>query len=824
MNPRQSKEQTPPKNRLRYNLVVIEALVFILPFFVTLYIFFRNNIFLELSQILIFALVLVLVLAGLIILRKIFDKFIALATIMKEAAEGVVSEPDLKADTLELLEIKESFNNLMNQFKGTTEELRLRVFELLAIKELIEGARKFMDMDDLLRLLLEKAMTVSGSLIGSLVMLQSENKLFSVLQSKGLQPGPENGAYIPVEETLLKSVVSEKKPMLVEDIESDSRTLRPNDPKYGPPSFLSLPIFAGEVLIAVLNLAHKKTQQVFNTNDELVLSTMIAEISFALENARLHSESEKQLQVLEERTTELSETNDQLQQEVIERKNAEEALRKSEKKYRTIIESIEEGYFEANLRGDQTFFNDSTCRILGYPRTELLGMNNRDYTSPQTAKKMYHIFNEIYRTGKPAKVTDYEIIRKDGQTRILEMSTSLMQGASGSPVGFHGVIRDVTERKRAEEELKKSEEQYRDLFENANDLIQIVTPAGNIAKANKKWKETLGYTEEDLAGLSLWDIIHPDCRYDMEEVLKRVFSGETVINIESFFVSKEGKPIPVEGNAGCRFEDEEPVFSISTFRDVSERRKAEEQLRNTCQELEQTRDMLVQSEKLAAIGRLTAGVAHEILNPVNIIGMRLQMLSMTEGLPDKAKETLDICRKQLNRILEITKDLGRFSRIAKKETTMGDLNALIKDILTLCGPQFKEEGIKTEVKLCPELPLIPMDEDKIAQVIFNIISNATSAMSKQPNAVLTIITDQPSPGGPVQAVISDTGPGIKKEDIYRVFDPFFTTKGPNQGTGLGLFISHGIMQEHGGNVWAENNKQGGASFFIELPTKEKTKE
>ena len=234
--------------------------------------------------------------------------------------------------------------------------------------------------------------------------------------------------------------------------------------------------------------------------------------------------------------------------------------------------------------------------------------------------------------------------------------------------------------------------------------------------------------------------------------------------------------------------------------------------------------MLVQSEKLAAIGRLTAGVAHEILNPVNIIGMRLQMLDMTEGLSDKIKETLDICRKQLNRILGITKDLGRFSRTAKKQTTMGDLNELIKDILILCAPQFKEESIKTETRFYPDLPLIPMDKDKISQVIFNIISNAASAMSEQQTAVLTITTGQPTPGGPVQAVISDTGTGIDNQDIYRVFDPFFTTKGLDQGTGLGLFISHGIIQEHGGSIWAENNEQGGASFFIELPAEEKIKE
>ena len=496
-----SKNKGSREKRLRYDLVIIEALVFILPFFVILYICFRNNIFFELSQIIIFVLALVLVLAGLIILRRIFDKFTAVATIMKEATAGIMPASDLKEDTLELREITQSFNDIMSQFKGTTEELGGRVFELLTIKELIESARKFLKMNELLQLLLEKAMTVSGALIGSVLTLDSENKLFCVLQSKGLEPSPEKGSHIAVEDSLLGPIVSEKKPMLIQNIETDSRTFRPNDPKYGPPSFLSMPVFAGEALVAVLNLAHKKTGQVFNPNDELVLSTMIGEIGFVLENARLNSEAEKQLLVLKKRTSELSETNDQLQKEVIERKNVEEALRESEKKYRTIIENIEEGYFEVDLKGNQTFFNDSTSSIFGYPREELLGMNNRVYTSPETAKKMYRIYNEIYRTGIPAKITDYEIIRKDGQIRILESSASLMRDPSGNPIGFHGVIRDITERKRAEEELKKSEEQYRDLFENANDLIQIVVPDGHILKANKKWRETLGYTEKRPGGV-----------------------------------------------------------------------------------------------------------------------------------------------------------------------------------------------------------------------------------------------------------------------------------------------------------------------------------
>jgi signal transduction histidine kinase len=247
----------------------------------------------------------------------------------------------------------------------------------------------------------------------------------------------------------------------------------------------------------------------------------------------------------------------------------------------------------------------------------------------------------------------------------------------------------------------------------------------------------------------------------------------------------------------------------------SEREKRKE-LEAAYGELQKTKDMLVQSEKLAAIGRLTAGVAHEILNPVNIISMRLQLLKMTEDLSDRAREAIRICESQLSRIIEITKDLGQFSRIHEKQITMCDLKDVIGHVLTLGAPQLKKEGITIDVQYHRGLPLIPLDKNRIEQVILNIISNATAAMTGQATKVLRIRT-KPASKDHVLILISDTGTGIDQGDITRIFDPFFTTKRPDQGTGLGLFISYNIIQGHGGRIWAENNECEGASFFIELP-------
>jgi signal transduction histidine kinase len=252
--------------------------------------------------------------------------------------------------------------------------------------------------------------------------------------------------------------------------------------------------------------------------------------------------------------------------------------------------------------------------------------------------------------------------------------------------------------------------------------------------------------------------------------------------------------------------------------ELTERKRTEEELRVTCQELQETRDMLVQSEKLAAVGRLTAGVAHEILNPVHIISMRLQLLGMKEGLSDELRHDLDICKNQLHRIIGIIEDLRQFSRSSEKHVTLNDINSTIEHVLAFQSSLFKERGIKAEAHYASELPLIPFDKDRIKQVIFNIISNATEAMKGQETRVLRVMTTAASSKGFVQVVISDTGPGIDQDIMNKIFDPFFSIKDRSQGTGLGLSVCYSIIKDHGGMIWAENNEGGGGvSFHVELP-------
>ena len=155
--------------------------------------------------------------------------------------------------------------------------------------------------------------------------------------------------------------------------------------------------------------------------------------------------------------------------DITERKQMEESLRQSEEKHRNILETIQEGYYEVDLAGNFTFFNDSMCRILGYPPEEMMGMNNQQYTDKDHAKRLYKLFAEVYRTGEPIKVFDRQIIRKDGAKRYVEASVSLQKDSSGKPIGFRGIARDITERKQMEETMRQSEERYRTILDEMAD-------------------------------------------------------------------------------------------------------------------------------------------------------------------------------------------------------------------------------------------------------------------------------------------------------------------------------------------------------------------
>ena len=269
--------------------------------------------------------------------------------------------------------------------------------------------------------------------------------------------------------------------------------------------------------------------------------------------------------------------------DITERKQTEKALRESEEKYRAIIENMEDGYHEVDLKGNFTFFNESMRKILGYESKDLLGINNRQYADEENTRKVYKVYNRVYRTGDPVKNFEWQIIRKDGDRRDIEVSISLIRDTEGRPEGFRGIVRDTTNRKRAEKALRESEARWQFALEGARDGLWDWDAVTNRVYFSDHWKAMLGYDSHEVGDtLDEWDRrIHPDDKAAAYADLESHFRRETeTYQNKHRLLCKDGsyKWILDRGKVIEWTEDGKPRRVIGTHTDISERKQAEEKL------------------------------------------------------------------------------------------------------------------------------------------------------------------------------------------------------------------------------------------------------
>ncbi len=500
----------------------------------------------------------------------------------------------------------------------------------------------------------------------------------------------------------------------------------------------------------------------------------------------------------------------------LQRKHTEIALRRSEEKYRTILEAVEESYWEVNLKGDLTFFSPSLSRLLEYTLKELMGMNYRQFVTKQVGRKMYRIFNSIYRTGRPVQVTDFEHITKTGRTIVVEMSITLMRDDTGQPVGFRGVSRDVTDRKTAEQALLISEQRYRIVLESNPEPVIVYDINEQVIYFNPAFTEVFGWRLEELAGKKIQNFVPKQYYSETRSMAKQVMSGKSFRGIETQRHAKNGTLIPVSiSGAAFKDVDDRPIGSVITIRDNRDKKKMETQLLNV--------------HKMESLGTLAGGIAHDFNNLLMSIqgNLSLVMMDLDEGHPHY--EMLENIEKNVESGSRLTHQLLGFSRKGKFELKPINLNSLVKSVSETFGRTRKEINIHYD--LMEKLAVIEADEGQIEQVLLNLLVNAGQAMVTGGEIWLRtknisyeeIIGSlyQPKPGNYVMLTVADTGIGMDKEILAHIFEPFFTTKEAGKGTGLGLASAYGIIKGHGGYIDVESEKGKGTTFFIYLPTTEK---
>jgi PAS domain S-box-containing protein len=509
-------------------------------------------------------------------------------------------------------------------------------------------------------------------------------------------------------------------------------------------------------------------------------------------------------------------------EDITERKRAEEALRESEERYRTILENIEDGYYETDLPGDLTFFNDSLCRMLGYSKDEMMGMSNKQYTDEENRKKLFQAFNEVYRTGKPTKAFDWGVFTKDGKKLFGEVSVSLIKDSKGQPTGFRGIARDITQRKQAEEALRTEKQRFQTFLENAPFGMIVVGQGGNFKYINSKFIELFGYELNEIPGGREWfRKAYPDPEYRHHVI-------ETWINDSN--ISGHGEKIPRIFTVHCKDETKKIIRFITVQLETEEYLMSCEDItliQRAEEEKATLEEQLRQSQKMEAIGRLAGGIAHDFNNLLTVIRGYSQLSLMDLKENEKLKVNLDEIQKATQRASDLTHHLLAFSRRQIMEMKILDLNTLLKDLDKMLHRVIGED-IELTYLLSDDIGKVRVDPGQMEQVILNLAVNARDAMPS--GGKLTIETSNAEldeayahahigskPGRYVMMSVSDTGLGMSPEVRERAFEPFFTTKEKGKGTGLGLSTCYGIVKQSGGNIWAYSEPGRGTIFKIYLP-------
>ena len=479
-----------------------------------------------------------------------------------------------------------------------------------------------------------------------------------------------------------------------------------------------------------------------------------------------------------------------------ERKQAEEALRRNEERFRSLSENAPIGIYLVQ-NGVFTFVNALFEQTTGYSKEELLGMHPLDLVEPEDVNTVRDNAVQMLK-GERTGQYEYRFRRKDGEVRWAAESVSSSEDPGGR--ACYGHFMDITERKTAQDALRQSEERYRSLVDNASDAI-VVAQEGKAVFQNPVYKKLLRYTATEIADLSFAEVVAPEDRERVGRYYERLMNGEAVPDgFEVRLVTGDGQTLMMEAKARVIEYDGQPAMMV-IMRDVTERAAAQA--------------ALVQASRLASIGEMAAGVAHELNNPLTSVLGYADLLESVE-LPDQAKADLGKIRDNARRASTVVKKLLEFARPKMIGRSSVDIAEIVNKMIDLRAHEFTVSSVVVALDLGETLPMVIGDSGQIEQVILNLIVNAEQSMvAAHGKGKLTVQVRQQN--RTLEIIVSDDGPGIPPDKIDRIFDPFFTTKAPGVGTGLGLSICHSIMTEHGGRIYARNNPDGGATFVLELP-------
>jgi PAS domain S-box-containing protein len=535
--------------------------------------------------------------------------------------------------------------------------------------------------------------------------------------------------------------------------------------------------------------------------------------------------------------------------DITERKRAEE-------KYLTLVARVQEGVFISTPQGRFLDFNDALWRMTGYEnRNELLSVDISSalYVNPADRERLKKLLQEH------GSVSDFEfqMRRKDGEVRTVLESSVAVRDAAENVTAYQGFVLDITERKRAEQEIQRRNRELLVLNSIGQSLIESLDLSDALHRTLRQIAELFGLElgsvfllEERKGVLRRLAAVGHRSEYARSfpqttvqpELLQHIRAAHATI------LATQGLPLPAEFRDLRQKEGLEVSHTVilwskdrmigclllgsKTLRELTpaelnllaavgtqisstiERSLLYEESRQAYENLRRTQEQLLQSEKMAAVGQLISGVAHELNNPLTAILGYSQLLTSSGQVGPQAGEYADKLYKQAQRTHRIVQNLLSFARQHKPERLPVHVNQVLEDTLALRDYDLKINNIRMHLDLGPDLPLISADAHQLQQVFLNLVNNAADAIQERSHEG-DIWVRTTFEGGSVRIEFSDSGPGV--QDASRVFDPFYTTKPVGKGTGLGLSICYGIVTEHGGTIQVANGHDRGAIFSIDLP-------
>lgn len=524
-------------------------------------------------------------------------------------------------------------------------------------------------------------------------------------------------------------------------------------------------------------------------------------------------------------------------------RQAEEALIESEKKYRTIVENSYDLIYEVNSEGRILYVNPACTDLTGFEQWELLGKTAFDFIHPEDLPNVMSVFMRAVSNLSTEKAT-FRALNKAGEYEWLECMGKPYIAANGE---IRGVVitRNITERKRAEEELlalntlMKAVHRFLDLREVYNVALDVIMNMEHVDMAmiylvDKEKKEAVIQAWRNFPEFYInraGTIPYP------RGLTWKVINSGAIVNIENAQkdgdIGQAGRELGHHSLLGIPIYMGNEVIGVIWFLSYEERRFSENEVHllsamgdqiaiaiakaKMLEEIKSAQEKLIQSEKLASLGQLISSIAHEINNPLTPIMGYSQRLLMKPDLDEKEKRSLEIINTSAQRVAKIIEKLLSFSRKYRPLRTYEDVNGLVEQSLEFREYQLKLENIEVVTDLDRGIPKTMVDSNQIQQVFTNIILNAEQAISEYRDRGQLRVTTRARGDGVIEISFTDDGPGIPKDVIGKIFDPFFTTKEPGKGTGLGLAVAYGIINEHGGEIRAESPEGGGTAFVVELP-------